>query len=94
MNATRIGLKARYVMAMQVTVDNIQEVELWCSGSIRGMLLPVEQRIVQLQSTVSGHEEDASIGNWIVRVGHLNNRMLYIVCTDEVFKRVFSRFDR
>lgn len=39
--------------------------EQWCGGSIRGVVLPPEDRVLQIQ-TLEG-EREARVGDWIIR---------------------------
>jgi len=36
--------------ACQLTPDNIEAVEAWCGGSIKGILLPREDRCIDIQT--------------------------------------------
>ena len=51
--------------AMRLTTLNMLEVEDWCRGQIKGVLLPVENRIIHIQ-TLEG-EMTANIGDWIIK---------------------------
>jgi hypothetical protein len=57
----RVGIDA-----IQLSVDNMEEVEVRCNGRIRGIKLPPEQRIVQFDDPDLG-EQDLPVGHWLVR---------------------------
>lgn len=48
------------VEARQLTVDNLDEIEAWCGGSIRGTKLPAEQRVIRF--TTRDVEYEACVG--------------------------------
>jgi len=72
--------KPSLVEARQVTVGNLESVEAWCGGSMRGILLPRSQRIIEVNN--QGIEQRAEVGDWVVKEanGTLN------VYTDEAFR--------
>lgn len=51
--------------AMRLTVYSMEAVEAWCGGSVKGLALPREQRIIHIQ-TLEG-EMTASIGDWVIK---------------------------
>lgn len=53
------------IMAMQLTVDNIHDVEAWCGGSIKGVKLPPAEQCIDIQ-TLEG-EMRAEMGDYIIR---------------------------
>lgn len=53
------------IEACQITLDNLEEVELWCDGSLRGIKLPRthwELEINTLEGTMR-----ATLGDWIIK---------------------------
>mgnify|MGYP000443659081 CR=1 FL=1 len=52
--------------AVRHTVENSQQLAVWCGGGVRGIKLPPEERTVQFYNQEAG-EQDASVGDWIVR---------------------------
>lgn len=53
------------IEAHQLTVDNMEFVEEWCGGSIKGIKLPVEDRCIDIQ-TLEG-EMRAGIGDYVIK---------------------------
>lgn len=53
------------VIAVQLTEYNLIEVENWCGGSIKGIALPENQRVIDIQ-TYSG-EIRAEVGDFIIK---------------------------
>lgn len=54
------------VDAVQLTVDNMEEVERMCNGRIRGTKLPPKERIVQFDSIWEG-EKEIKVDDWLIR---------------------------
>lgn len=57
--------KSQVVEARRLTADNMCELEVWCGGSIKGTRLPLEERVIDIQ-TLEG-ERRACIGDWIIQ---------------------------
>ncbi len=53
------------IEAQQLTVDNMNNLEAWCNGQIKGVKLPPEKRVIDIE-TLEG-EMRADIGDWIIR---------------------------
>lgn len=53
------------IEAVQLTVENLEVVEAWCNGSIKGLKLPREQQRIDIQ-TLEG-EMSATIGDFVIR---------------------------
>jgi hypothetical protein len=53
------------IEARQLTVDNLESVEEWCKGSIKGTALPREERVIDIY-TLEG-EMRADIGDWVIK---------------------------
>lgn len=53
------------IEARQLTVENIESVEAWCKGSIKGTALPREQQVIDIW-TLEG-EMRADMGDWIIK---------------------------
>lgn len=53
------------VSAIQLTAENMPQVEQWCNGSIKGTKLPVNERIINI-NTLEG-EMTANIGDYIIK---------------------------
>ena len=53
------------IEARQLTVFNLEELEAWCKGSIKGTRLPAKERIIHIE-TLEG-EMTANIGDWIIK---------------------------
>ena len=53
------------IEARQLCTYNMEHIEDWCGGRIRGTKLPVQDRIIQID-TLEG-EMEAKIGDWIIK---------------------------
>lgn len=53
------------IEAYQLNTDNIQFLESWCKGSIKGTALPLDQQCIDIW-TLEG-EMRAEMGDWIIR---------------------------
>lgn len=53
------------VDAVQVTVDNMEDVAFWCDGAIKGTKLPPEDREIEIWNKVLQQEQRAEVGDWI-----------------------------
>lgn len=71
--------KAYQVEARQVTVGNLESIEAWSNGAIKGTKLPRDQRIIEIQN--AGIEQRAEVGDWIVKEAN----GVFNVYTDEAF---------
>lgn len=61
----RFRKKPVIVEARQLTPENITQLEEWCGGSIKGVRLPKDQRVIDIQ-TLEG-EMRAEMGDWIIQ---------------------------
>ncbi|MFM6927003.1 MAG: hypothetical protein ACKOX6_00975 [Bdellovibrio sp.] len=53
------------IEARQLTPDNIRTLESWCNGSIKGIRLPVEEQVIDIQTREG--EMRADMGDWIIK---------------------------
>ena len=53
------------IEANQLTVNNMDGIEQWCGGSIKGVKLPANERVIHIP-TLEG-EMTAQIGDWIIQ---------------------------
>lgn len=53
------------IEAKQLTVFNLEELEQWCGGSIKGLRLPAKERVIHIP-TLEG-EMEAKIGDYIIQ---------------------------
>jgi hypothetical protein len=56
------------IEAMEFTLEaagEMRTIEAWCGGSVKGVMLPVKDRVLDIQ-TLEG-EMRASIGDWIIK---------------------------
>jgi len=72
------------IEAEQLTVDNIERLESWCNGSIKGIKLPIEERIIHIQ-TLEG-EMTANIGDYIIR----GVKGEFYPCKPDIFKVTYE----
>ena len=52
------------IEAMQIKPENLAYLEKWCGGAIKGTMLPIEERVIAIQ-TLEG-EMTAQMGDWII----------------------------
>lgn len=72
------------IEARELTVDNLEELEAWCKGSIKGTKLPREQRVIDIQ-TLEG-EMRAEIGNYIIK----GVKGEFYPCRADIFKATYE----
>jgi hypothetical protein len=65
------------VEARELTEDNLEEIELWCGGSIKGTKLPRKDRIIELWDHTLDMENRASIGDFVVYCRELDMWKIY-----------------
>ena len=53
------------IEAHQLTVDNIESVAAWCNGNIKGLRIPVEDRVIDIE-TLEG-EMRADMNDYIIK---------------------------
>lgn len=58
-----VVIEARQLLAQDSV--HMEDVANWCGGRLRGYALPLDQRIVQID-TLEG-EMEASVGDWIIK---------------------------
>lgn len=78
--------KLKFSEALRVTPENLEIVEAWCGGSIKGTRLPREQRCIDIQTYFG--EMSANVGDWIVKEDHY-----FLVYPDEMFTELFTSRD-
>lgn len=79
------------VEALQVSVENTEELARWCSGSIKSTALPAEER--EIEVSFNGEEDRAAVGDWILRVAHAphnQSRYKYLVFDSSDFGLIFK----
>jgi len=76
------------VEARQVTADNLEEIELWCLGSIKGTMLPREQRAIDIWCQYADSEFRAEVGDYIL---HDKDYDLWSVMSKRLFNRLYSK---
>lgn len=68
--------KPHLVEARQVTLGNLESIEAWCNGVIKGTSLPRSERVIEVLG------KRAEIGDWVVKEANgVPN-----VYTDEAFR--------
>jgi len=72
------------IEAQQLTVFNLEELEQWCKGSIKGLRLPANQRVIDIQ-TLEG-EMRAQIGDWIIK----GVKGEFYPCKPEIFAMTYE----
>lgn len=54
------------VLAIQLTESNLESVADWCNGSIKGIVLPRSEQVIQVWDKVNEIEWEAGIGDWVL----------------------------
>lgn len=78
------------VRSIQLTIDNMEEVEILCNGRIRGTKLPIEKRIVQFDPC--NHylgEQEIRVGDWLVQFYYGERIIENQVWPDKIYKELF-----
>lgn len=68
----------------QITIYDQEMLADWCGGKLRGVKLPVEKRVIQIQ-TLEG-EIDASFGDWIIR----GVKGEFYPCKSDIFEMTYE----
>ncbi len=71
------------VEAYILTEDNLEVLEKWCGGSIKGILLPRGRRVIDIQTRAG--ECRACIGDWIIK-----GKGEYYPCEPGMFRRDYE----
>lgn len=81
------------VYAIQLNRENFDIVEGLCNGSIRGIKLPIEDRIIQFYS--ENREHDIALTDWLVEfhVRDADRTVIRQVWSDKTFRAVFEDVD-
>lgn len=81
----RYRSKVVEIEARQLTPDNIKELEIWCKGSIKGIMLPREQQVIEIQ-TLEG-EMRADMGDYIIQ----GLKGEFYPCKPDIFAMKYER---
>jgi hypothetical protein len=79
MNIHKFKKRPVVIEAVRLSEDNLEQVEKWCKGSIKGIKLPRYQQVIDIQ-TLEG-EMRATIGDWIIR----GIKGEFYPCKNEIF---------
>lgn len=75
------------IEAEQLTESNLERLEVWCGGSIKGTKLPISKRCIDIQ-TLEG-EMRANIGDWIIK----GVKGEFYPCKPDIFEATYERVD-
>lgn len=75
------------IEARLLTVDNLESVEAWCHGAVKGIGLPREERIIHIQ-TLEG-EMTANLGDWIIK----GIKGEFYPCRADIFAATYDAVD-
>jgi hypothetical protein len=73
------------IEAYQLRPNNIETLEQWCGGSIKGTLLPVVHQCIDIQ-TLEG-EMRAEMGDWIIR----GIKGEHYPCKPDIFEMTYEK---
>jgi hypothetical protein len=76
------------VEARQVTADNLEEIELWCMGSIKGIMLPRDERVIDIWCKDVDSDFRAQVGDYIL---HDKDYNLWSVMSKRLFTKLYSK---
>lgn len=76
------------VEAYKLTVENMDKLEEWCHGSIRGTKLPARERVIKLW-TYEG-EMIAELGDYIVKEPFPTETRKFYPCKPDIFKQTYE----
>ena len=85
---TRVQVRCA-IEAQRVTVDNIDAVADWIGGHVCGIRLPIECRVVQFTNHDQA-EQEAAVGEWIVRLQSAEGRRRGLVLAPDEFEDMFA----
>lgn len=82
--------RTRYpeIEARQLSPDNLEQIEAWCGGSVKGILLPRKQRVIDIQ-TPDG-EMRADVGDYIVK----DSKGGFYPCKPDIFEATYDLIER
>jgi len=75
------------IEAFQLTVENIEDLESWCGGSIKGILLSINQRVIDI-NTPEG-EIRANMGDFIIK----GIKGEFYPCKPDIFKLTYDKVE-
>jgi hypothetical protein len=84
----KVSLHNPYVIAVQVTELNLQQVADFTGGAIKGISLPAADQEVEFYEF--GEEQRAQVGDWIVRIGLKGNKLLHLKVPPEYMPFIFK----
>ena len=80
---SKFKIKQEIFEIVKLTENNLEEVEIWTNGSIKGTYLSRDQRVIDIQN--SKGELRVEIGDIILKIGND-----FIVIQENVFKTIFE----
>lgn len=80
----RYRKKPVIIEAFQLTEKNLESLEAWCGGSIKGILLPKTEQVIDIQ-TLEG-EMRASIGDYIIK----GIKGEFYPCKPDIFEQTYE----
>ena len=80
---SKFKIKQEIFEIVKLTENNLEEVEIWTNGSIKGAYLSRDQRVIDIQN--SKGELRVEIGDIILKIGND-----FIVIQENVFKTIFE----
>lgn len=75
------------IEAIRLTVDNLEEVEKFCKGKLKGTLLPPEQQVIEFYNYL-GVEDELEVGEYLVKT-----EIGFIKFRDNSFSKSFDRIN-
>ena len=75
------------IEAMLLTEGNLEQVEKWCGGDIKGTALHRSERVLDIQ-TLEG-EMRANIGDWIIR----GVKGEFYPCKPDIFEQTYEKVE-
>lgn len=77
------------IEAEKLSVTNIDRLEEWCRGSIKGTKLPKDMQVIDIQTNEG--EMRASMGDWIIKepFSSKSGRLFY-PCKPDIFEKTYE----
>lgn len=82
---TKYRKKPVVIEAHKLTIDNMDFVENWCGGSIKGISLPIEERCIDIQ-TLEG-EMSAKIDDYVIK----GVKGEFYPCKPDIFEATYEK---
>jgi hypothetical protein len=84
MKIEKFRKKPVVVEAHRLTINNINKIAEWCRGSVKGIKLPIEEQVIDIE-TLEGTMR-ADVGDWIIK--GVNGE--FYPCKPDIFEKSYE----